>query len=195
MNMVKWRVAHFVMTDNNNTRYSVPETAVPNPSDDQSMRLDMLGFSYTTNPFTFSFTDPTDSTNKFVTTEGCSLVFVDKFIQMDFKLPSKRIYGFGERIREFNLTEGTWTMWAIGQNSPYDDGTGRLGVYGVHPFILVQGKKKGDFFGMYFRNSNAQSPVLTYTDTGSTLSYIALGGQIEIFFFMHGTAQDIIKQY
>lgn len=56
---------------------------------------------------------------------------------MDFILPSQRIFGFGERVREFQLTEGTWTMWAIGQNSPYDDGTGRLGVYGVHPFILI----------------------------------------------------------
>lgn len=30
---------------------------------------------------------------------------------------------------------------------------------------------------MFFRNSNAQSPVLKYTEDGkSTLSYIALGG-------------------
>jgi hypothetical protein len=40
--------------------------------------------------------------------------------------------------------------------SPKDDGKGRKGLYGVHPFILVQsGKKKDDFFGIYFRNSNA----------------------------------------
>lgn len=29
-------------------------------------------------------------------------------------------------------------MWAIGLDSPVDDGTGRKGTYGVHPFILVQ---------------------------------------------------------
>jgi len=28
-------------------------------------------------------------------------------------------------------------------------------MYGVHPFVLIQGKNKGDFTGIYFRNSNA----------------------------------------
>lgn len=46
-------------------------------------------------------------------------------------------------------------MWAKGADSPYDDGRGGKQVYGVHPFVLVQGSKKGDFFGIYFRNSNA----------------------------------------
>ena len=46
-------------------------------------------------------------------------------------------------------------MWASGKNNVYDDGLGGKNSYGVHPFILVQSKKKGDYFGMYFRNSNA----------------------------------------
>lgn len=62
---------------------------------------------------------------------------MDKYIQMDFTLPSQNIYGLGERIHEFNIGEGTWTMWSSGQMSPYDDGMGRKGVYGVHPFIMV----------------------------------------------------------
>jgi len=56
---------------------------------------------------------------------------------MDFNLPSQNIFGFGERIHEFGLKEGAWNMWAQGQPSPYDDGSGRKGVYGVHPFMLV----------------------------------------------------------
>lgn len=121
---------------------------------------------------------------------------MDKFIQMDFILPSQRIFGLGERVREFQLTEGTWTMWASGQNSAYDDGTGRRGAYGVHPFMLVQGSKKDDFFGIYFRNSNAQSPIIRFTDDGKTvLSYITIGGNIEMYFFVHGAAKDIISAY
>jgi hypothetical protein len=87
-------------------------------------------------------------------------------------------------------------MWASGYDSPYDDGSGRNGTYGVHPFILVQSKYKGDFFGMYFRNSNAQSPVLSFNPDGSSiLSYITIGGQIEVYFFIHGSAKTIIQQY
>ena len=65
------------------------------------------------------------------------------------------MYGLGERTREFPLGEGTWTMWASGKNNIYDDGLGSKGAYGVHPFLLIQSKKPGDYFGMYFRNSNA----------------------------------------
>lgn len=97
---------------------------------------------------------------------------------MDFNLPSQRIYGFGERIHEFALKEGAWNMWAQGQPSPYDDGSGRKGEYGVHPFLLVQsGKRADDFFGMYFRNANAMTPIITFNDDGtSKLSFITIGG-------------------
>lgn len=162
------------------------------------MRLDMVGFNMPkTGAFEFSFSDPLIAGNKFIDTHNCSLVFMDKFIQMDFNLPSQNLFGFGERIREFALKEGAWNMWAHGQPSPYDDGSGRKGVYGVHPFLLIQGKRKDDFFGLYFRNSNAQTPIITFNDTtgGSKLSYITTGGQLEIYFFIHGSALDIIKKY
>jgi alpha-glucosidase len=49
---------------------------------------------------------------------------------------------------------------------------------------------------MYFRNSNAQSPVLRYTSEGkAVLSYIAIGGQIEAYFILHGSAKSIIQKY
>lgn len=87
-------------------------------------------------------------------------------------------------------------MWAKGQDSPHDDGKGGKGVYGVHPFILVQSKTPGDYFGMFFKNSNAQSPLLKFnTDGTSTLSYITTGGIIDIYFFIHGTAKEIIRSY
>jgi alpha-glucosidase (family GH31 glycosyl hydrolase) len=156
------------------------------------MRLDMLGFSYKNDSFSFSFSDPITG-NTYLSTKDSTLVFMDRYIQMDFNLPSQRVFGFGERVREFQLSEGTWTMWAIGQNIPYDDGQGRKNVYGVHPFIMVQGKSKDDFFGIYFRNSNFQSPVLRYNaDGSSTLSYITTGGILDVYFFIHGSAKSII---
>ena len=63
---------------------------------------------------------------------------MDKYIQMDFNLPSQKIYGLGERRSNFTLGAGTWTMWASGESSVVDDGTGSKQTYGVHPFVLVQ---------------------------------------------------------
>lgn len=144
-----------VITDADSKRYSIPEMSVPKPKGEDSMRLDMLGVKFATDPFSFTFKDPVNPDRVLLTTKDQSLVFMDKFIQMDFKLPSQRIYGLGERVHDFQLTEGTWTMWAVGLDSPVDDGTGRKGTYGVHPFVLVQTEKKGDYIGMFFRNSNA----------------------------------------
>lgn len=81
-------------------------------------------------------------------------------MQLDLILPSQRIFGLGQRNREFALTEGTWTMWSIAAFNPYDDGTGGKQTYSVHPFVLVQTKQKGEFMGIFFRNTNMQSPVV-----------------------------------
>jgi len=112
------------MTDADNERWSIPEDIVPKPMINTELRLEMAGIKVNQAPFWFSFSDLRDTNNVFLTTEGQSLVFMDKYIQVDLKLPSTRIYGIGERVREFNLTQGTWTMWARGQDSPYDAGQG-----------------------------------------------------------------------
>jgi hypothetical protein len=80
-------------------------------------------------------------------------------------------------------------MWARGFGFEYTPATGGNQAYGVHPFVMVQGKDKSQFMGMYFHNSNAQSPIITYDSTGggSTLSYITIGGVIEVYFFLHGS--------
>jgi len=76
------------LTDNDKSRFSIPEIAVPNPQADETMRLAMLGFSYDLEPFSFSFCDSVNPDNVYLTTKDQSLVFMDKFIQMDFLLPS-----------------------------------------------------------------------------------------------------------
>ena len=71
-------------------------------------------------------------------------------------LPTQNIFGFGERMHEFKASEGTYTIWGAELYSGYDDLTGRKGLAGVHPFVLVQsGKNKDRFTGIFFRNANA----------------------------------------
>lgn len=101
MDMMTWRVAHLTLTDEENERFSIPKSTVPNPEKNDNMRLDMLGFTYDLDPFTLTFRDPVKPENVLLTTKDQSLVFMDKFIQMDFLLPSQRLYGFGERIHDF----------------------------------------------------------------------------------------------
>jgi alpha-glucosidase (family GH31 glycosyl hydrolase) len=50
--------------------------------------------------------------------------------------------------------------------------------------------------GIWFRNTNAMSPIITHKDDGSAvMSYITTGGKIHAYFFMQGTAKEIIARY
>jgi hypothetical protein len=71
------------------------------------MRLDMVGHTMVSkdttngNKFAFAFIDNLDDSNVLLSTEDKSLVFSEKYIQMDFNLPSQHCYGFGERMQQF----------------------------------------------------------------------------------------------
>lgn len=110
-------------------------------------------------------------------------------MQIDMKLPSQHIYGFGERLADFELTEGAWTMWSHAVNrSESSQADGGKQTFGVHPFCLV--KAEGEFVGIFFRNANAQAPLITFQEDGtSVLSYITTGGNLDINFFFKGTAK------
>jgi len=129
-------------------------------------------------------------------------VMSDKYLQIDLQVPTQKIFGFGERESNFLRDQGAWTLWANGQSTAYDAGHGGAQTYGVHPFALIQTEVAGEFFGLYFRNTNAASPVIrhksgsgTNAPNGATISYITTGGEIEIFVFTKGDAKGIIKQY
>lgn len=94
---------------------------------------------------------------------------MDKYMQIDLNLPSQRVHGLGERLTDFTLREGAWTMWANGKDADEDLGKyGNGNSYGVHPFALVQTSTIGTYYGIFFRNSNAQSPILRFNQNGGS---------------------------
>lgn len=179
-------------------RYQIPENVVPlSKHKNPTMRLGMYGASMTTDPFSFTFSDQRDPTQFYVSSEEQKWVFNDKFIRLDLKLASQRIFGFGERVSQFALGEGAYESFNFGFDEKYDPTTAGNQAYGTHPFVMFQGKDKQEFFGMYFHNSNAQVPLITHDDaTGeATFTYITTGGIIEVYFFTHGSPQFILQQY
>lgn len=50
--------------------------------------------------------------------------------------------------------------------------------------------------GLFFRNANAQSPIVKYNgDSQTRFSYITTGGQLEVYFMFKGSAKSIISMY
>jgi hypothetical protein len=61
-------------------------------------------------------------------------------------------------------------MWANSQslNNQSDDGLGRGGQQGVHPFLLFKSSQNQQYVGMYFRNANAQLPIIRNAETDTS---------------------------
>jgi hypothetical protein len=112
-----------LLHDNMTERWEPPKDIVGYKGNDENQRLAMSKFQLNKDPFSFSI-GSTYSDKTLITTEHQACYLLDKYMQIDFLLPSQNIFGFGERSREFKLGQGTWTMWANGQETPYDDGRG-----------------------------------------------------------------------
>ncbi len=87
--MINYKVAHLTLSEHNEDRFNVPDSAVPKPNKDTSMRLEALGFNISADPFYFEFKDVTQKDNWYVTTKDMTLYMTDKFMQVDFLLPSQ----------------------------------------------------------------------------------------------------------
>ena len=66
--------------------------------------------------------DVLDPTNWYLDTRNQALLFSDKYIQMDINFPSQNLYGLGDRVHEFKLNPGAYSMWSSGQEPKYDNG-------------------------------------------------------------------------
>lgn len=65
----------------------------------------------------------------------------------------------------------------------------------MHPFCLIKAGQSDEFFGIFFRSSNAQVPIISYEEDEHVLSYITTGGNLDINFFMRGSAKEVIASY
>ena len=111
------------------------------------------------------------------------------------KVPSKHIYGFGERSTGFALGAGAWTMWSQDSDAEEDTGMGGMQLAGMHPFCLIKANQSNEFLGIFFRSSNAQAPIITHLKDENILSYITTGGNLDINFFFRGSAKEVIAAY
>jgi alpha-glucosidase (family GH31 glycosyl hydrolase) len=189
--------------EDNVTRWDIPDDLVARDHSSIQGRLNMSNFEANLDPFWFKLGITSDGNREvLIDTENQAFVFLDKYIQLDMKLPTQKIFGFGQLQGKFSLGEGAHTMWSQDSQKYGDDlnqsesVTGGGSGSGVHPFCLVKAKTANQFFGIYFRNANAQTAVIQHLEDGtSKLSYITTGGNLDVVFFLSGGARDIVKQY
>jgi alpha-glucosidase (family GH31 glycosyl hydrolase) len=97
-------------------------------------------------------------------------------------------YGLGERVTDFRLPNGIYTIFARDQGSPVDNGKppGK-NMYGSHPFYLAS-TDAGVAMGGFMFNSNAMD--VTVADQAVTFHMI--GGIIDFFGFNGPSPKEVV---
>lgn len=175
-------------------RWEIPDSLLGRTRDDYGMRHAWNRFKLSNDTVSMEFASIKDAKDVYITTKDRSLVFTEYYLEMGFVVESQKIFGFGERVKEFELTPGNYSSWSNGRDNNYDKGEEGHHSYGDHPFVLF--KLKESFGGIFFKNSNAKS--LEYTKYGSSqslLNFRAAGGVLDFFFFFGESAESVIKAY
>jgi alpha-glucosidase len=170
-----------------------------------------LQFSWSNDP-SFSFTVVRKSTGDVLyDTRGSVLVYENQFIEFVTQLPENyNLYGLGERIHGLRLNNNfTATFFAADAGDPIDGN-----IYGNHPFYLdtryyeVDEKtgahtlvtsqntsSKADYVGrshgVYQRSAHPMEALMLPTN----LTWRALGGSIDLYFFDGPNQEAVTKQY
>ncbi|OQO11763.1 hypothetical protein B0A48_03490 [Cryoendolithus antarcticus] len=202
------------LDSSNITQYVLSEDLIPFPAqgfaDPTTQNID-LQFSWSNDP-SFSFTVVRKSTGDVLfDTRGSVLVYENQFIEFVTQLPEDyNLYGMGERIHDLRLGNNfTATFYAADAGDPIDGN-----IYGSHPFYLdtryyevdaetgahtlvttqntsASNQYVGMSHGVFQRSAHGMEALLLPTN----LTWRALGGSIDLYFFDGPTQDAVTKQY
>jgi alpha-glucosidase len=176
-----------VITDPANTRFALPYKA-PFPFSKAKGVVESPLYDVQYESDKFSFKVLRKSTKEVIfDTKDHNLVFSDKYIEFGTNLPTKYLYGLGERRRKFLYDPGTYTIWPKDQVAINTEGKPGNETYSQHPFYLSH-EKSGNFHTVFFRSTNAMDVLFD----GESLKYNVVGGRIELKFFL-GNILFLIK--
>eukprot|EP01018_Ginkgo_biloba_P029324 Gb_01073 [translate_table: standard] len=190
------------ITDADKPRWEIPQEILPRGNAvSPSNRLGSdenpeLQFNYTTNPFGFAITRRSTGEVLFNSTADDqneksfgNMVFKDQYLEISTAIPSSAsLYGVGENTRpSFRLERNrNYTLWNldVGSVNTFVD------LYGSHPFYMDV-RRGGSAHGVLLLNSNGMD--IEYG--GSFLTYRAIGGVLDFYFFSGPSPLSVVQQY
>eukprot|EP01018_Ginkgo_biloba_P029325 Gb_01074 [translate_table: standard] len=199
------------ISDADKPRWEVPRELLPRDDDGNIPRHQLgntwkktttdngdpeLQFNYTIKPFGFAITRRSTGEVLFNSTVDDeidksfgNLVFKDQYLEISTTLPSSALlYGVGENTRPtFSLSHNTsYTLW----NVDIFSANTFVDLYGSHPFYMDI-RREGSAHGVLLLNSNGMD--IEYG--GSFLTYRAIGGVLDFYFFAGPSPLSVVQQY
>ena len=131
-------------------------------------------------PFSISVSR-TSTKELLFSTKNYPLIFMKDYLELTTTIPSKYMFGFGERSFKFKMETGIYSLYNRDQFGVIENLKGGNNLYGSHPMYLTR-EESGNYHVVYLRNSLPMDIIL---DTEAlTLKYKILGGIFDFHFFV-----------
>ena len=197
---------HLKMKDLNKERWEVPEDILnkeylKNIKDNIKNETYNFKIEYLVSNDDFYFYLYTDSNEKdnernifYSFNTSKNFIYSDNYINFESYLTSDEIYGFGERIHNFKLNEGIYTIWSIDRSNYYDKGKGGQNLYGHQPIGLHKTKYKDIWLGFVFLNTNAQDIEIKNKEKDNVvLTHKTIGGIIDYYIIVDNSPENVLR--
>jgi alpha-glucosidase (family GH31 glycosyl hydrolase) len=179
------------ITDPNASRFEVPNVTLP-LSFYSTFAACQYSVSLSSPIFNLTVVRKSNNQTIFSIVPGQTFQYHDQDIILTTALNYKfYVYGIGERVSNFPLNPGTYTLFSRGLPGPYDDGKppGK-NMYSSQPvFIGLDGT--GNAHGGFLLNSNAMDVYIS----AQSVTFRPIGGIIDYFVFVGPTAEAVVQQY
>ena len=183
--------ASIQIKDLNNERWEVPDIVLPTSS---LVPFSAANYSVSISNTPFGLTITRKSNNQMIfNIDQLSLFqYNDQDIIMTSSLNYPfYVYGIGERVTNFPLNPGTYTLFSRDAAGPYDDGQAPgKNMYSSQP-VYIGLDSAGNAHGGFLLNSNAMD--VSVANQGIT--FRTIGGIVDYFVFVGPRPEDVVKQY
>lgn len=127
---------------------------------------DVLTLSEPGEPFYYEFHNNNKPNEVLYSTKGYNFVYTEFFkTETAWLNTTGLIFGLGERVGDFFLKPGVYTIWNKDQTSPIEDGVQPgNNVYGSHPIYYFQTLVKNQYMAVFDNNIGAQDYIISKPD-------------------------------
>jgi len=201
--LVNDTIMYLSLEPQDNQKYwKVPDVLEPNIREQlySKITLDAYGLTIPQVNSGFGFNIIPDSkkpNEKIISMESGFITDKKKFMEFTMRIYGNRVYGLGERITEFEIKDGWYTMFGKGVASPIETRK-RPGnnMYGSYPFVLFQLTKETDFGAIFILTSSPIDTRVEHTATKNVLlTFVLTTPVLELFVIQRSTPENIVRQY
>jgi alpha-glucosidase (family GH31 glycosyl hydrolase) len=130
-------------------------------------------------------------------TKDLDFVYSKYFIKIQAKINSNgKIFGLGERVGNFFLEEGVYTLWSRNATTSIeDDVSPGKNIYGTHPVYFTQKSSDTKFFAVYEHNAGAQDYFLKKDKDNWIITSFKTSGITDLYIMLDNAFPKVVDYF